>query len=196
MAEEYFLKAIRKEGKKVPPLSIVKIRSKADKVRQICCAVGMSGQGPIDIVKVIERYIPKTLMPDLTLKILDDNLLGNDDARTYPDKAIIEVKESVYISANTDDSYIGKQARFTLGHELGHLFLHQNCNSYARGNQKPDVIYSDSEWQADNFCGEFMMPFKEVLAHCISPEDIADRFNMSISAARIRFNRVKRIAKL
>ena len=83
--------------------------------------------------------------------------------------------------------------RFTLAHEFGHMVLH---NSEVQGfpraisresNHKP---FRDSEWQADAFAAELMMPAER--ARGLSAEEIARRFGVSLQAARIRESVLKR----
>ena len=48
------------------------------------------------------------------------------------------------------------RARFTVAHEIGHLILHEGF-ALARGAVR-HKHYEDSEWQADTFAAELLMP--------------------------------------
>ena len=119
-------------------------------------------------------------------EVVEDNLLGDDDARTYPDHGKIVLCESVYDRAARGDP----RARFTMAHELGHLALHRNI-SFARANPKsPPKIYQNSEWQADVFASHLLMP-APLLKDYIRQEDVMRDFNVSFSAANTRLRKFK-----
>ncbi|MDQ2077484.1 ImmA/IrrE family metallo-endopeptidase [Marinimicrobium sp. ABcell2] len=179
---------LRKRGHRVRPLSVEKIRAIASQMRELLSVVGAPINGAIDVVEVTDLYLPK-LMDDFRLDIVPDGSMGSDHARTYPDKNLIQVQESVYEGACRGQG----RDRFTLAHELGHLRLHRGVTAYARAaassNHKP---YEDSEWQADAFAAELLMPYKEVL-QCSSAMAVAYLYGVSSKAAEVRFKKVKGI---
>lgn len=181
---------IRKRGHRVPPTSIKAVRSLAAKLRSTFGVLGLNLKGKIDVVDVIEFALPK-IMPKFNLEIVPDNELGEDHAQTYPDRLIIKVKQSVYTGACRGN---GRDI-FTLAHELGHLFLHRGVSAYARSNKVNNhKDYEDSEWQADCFAAEFLMPVNEVL-QCRNEFEVQHKFGVSQKAAEVRFNKVKREMK-
>jgi Zn-dependent peptidase ImmA (M78 family) len=78
---------------------------------------------------------------------------------------------------------------FTIGHELGHLFLHTDfaaegeASFTRRGSNQ-------NEWQANWFAAELLMPrddFAKAAAECGNdPYELARRFEVSASAANVR----------
>src|SRR5690606_10458936 len=114
--------------------------------------------------------------------------LGTDHARTYPDRNLIQIRHSVYEGARTG----GGQDAFTIAHEIGHLFLHRGATAYARTAMEsgPHPTWCDSEWQADCYAAELLMPHAEVLL-CTTPEEIQRRFGVSFQAASVRFDKCK-----
>ena len=109
------------------------------------------------------------------------------------------------IRKNCDGKYVitlpskfdssNKRARFTLAHELGHLFLH-----YILG-ESTELVYTrlgtnQVEYDANEFAANFLMPtklFKEVAASAYDSaantydlSKIADQFGVSVDAAKTR----------
>lgn len=178
---------MRKQGRKVPPSSTAKIRSLANKLRTAFAEMDVPSTGKVDMNFILDCVLPNAI-PDFNLQIVPDEDLGEDHAQTFPDRLQIKVKESVYLGADNGN---GRDA-FTLAHELGHLFLHRNVSSYARsnsqaGSQSEHKAYEDSEWQADCFAAEFLMPHAEV-QKCKNVEEVMSLFGVSYHAAQVRFD--------
>lgn len=89
--------------------------------------------------------------------------------------------------------------RFSLAHELGHLFLHMgfavNPELWRDARFHNDYIiarfgYSPEEYQANNFAAEFLMPKEEFRQYYAEVdgnlERIADNFRVTQDAARTR----------
>lgn len=162
------------------PLSTDTIRSHAGSVRT---ALSIPS-GPVNLVKLLEHVLPE-LLPGFWWDVVDENEMGADLARTYPDQRLILIRNDVYEGLHDKV----RRDRFTIAHEFGHLFLHQGEIALPRGPQTNHKHYEDSEWQADTFAAEFLMPYEEVLA-MTSPEEIGERFLVSDQAATVRFNNV------
>lgn len=111
-----------------------------------------------------------------------DDTQGNDGL-TLPDKGEIIIREDVYLGA-CNNHY---KDRFTLAHELGHLILHSGV-PFARNTspQSDHRWFEDSEWQANNFAAEFMLPVGEILEKCSSAQNIVDHFQMSLDCSKRR----------
>lgn len=178
---------IRKKGHKVPPQSTASIRELAMKLRSVFNELTEHPKLKIDILEVLEIHLPK-IFDNYELEVMEDKVLGDDHGQTFPDKNLIKVRASTYEGALND---VGRD-RFTLAHELGHLFLHKNISSFARSTSPNSEIkpFEDSEWQADCFAAEFLMPFDEV-KKCTSPLELAYKFGVSPKAAEVRFNKVR-----
>lgn len=181
----------RNKGVKVPPLSRDKIRENADIVRAI-----FGIQGGIKATDVLEFCIPE-VMPEFVWTVEEIADMGNDHARTYPDKQYMQIRKDVYDNAAQINKYNSTQYgrdNFTIAHEIGHLVLHSNISSYARddpkSNNRSHKIYEDSEWQADNFSAEFLMPYNEAIL-CSSVDEIQTKFMVSRQAAEIRMKTIR-----
>ncbi len=90
-----------------------------------------------------------------------------------------------------------KRDRFTIAHELGHLFLHYEPTVQkspdaimraTRDKRFNDDAHERAEWEANWFAAGFLMPrsvFKSVADH-MSDEELATYFNVSLQAIEIR----------
>lgn len=166
------------KGIRVKPRSINVIRDVALATRAMC-----NEDDPFfDIIRVLEDVLTPV---GLLLDVVDDADLGDEEARTYPDSSVICVRESVYNGAVKG---VGRD-RFTLCHELGHLFMHDDVpHSRVMENQN-HKIYEDSEWQADTFAAEVMMPLDQFNQYFFEGADsISDVFGVSQSAVNTRIS--------
>lgn len=178
---------LRKKGIAVPPRNIAGIRETAGMLRNLLHVLGVPCTGKIDIVRVLDIHLP-SLFPNFSCLIVEDDELGDHHARTYPDRQEIQIKKSVYEGARRG----GGRDIFTIAHELGHLFLHRGAAAYARAaRQKDHPIFCDSEWQADCYAAEFLMPLEEVMS-CGSAAEVQERFGVSFEAARVRWDKCRR----
>ncbi|WP_370244917.1 ImmA/IrrE family metallo-endopeptidase [Alteromonas abrolhosensis] len=178
---------IRKQGHKVPPLSTAKIRGIANKLRCIFDTLSDRSQLKFDVLAAIEFHLP-TISSDYSYVIVEDQSLGDDHAQTFPDKNLIKIKQSTYDGALRGSG----RDRFTLAHEIGHLFLHKNISSFARSSSPSTKhkAFEDSEWQADCFAAELLMPFDDV-RRCTSALEVQFKFGVSLQAAEVRWNKVR-----
>ena len=148
---------------------------------------GGQATGRLDVLGLLELRLPE-IVEDFHFEIVEDSFL-DVLALTRPDQWHMQVRQSVYDSAMADDG----RHRFTLAHEVGHLFLHQGAEAYARraSYTQTHKAYEDSEWQADYFAAELLMPYEEVKAY-LDVYDIAEDFGVSLQAAEIRMRNVKK----
>jgi len=93
-----------------------------------------------------------------------------------------------------------RRKRFTIAHELGHLFLHMGYMTNERiWSKQVDNSYrrtgnSEKEYQANEFAAAFLMPRKEYLRVLeentkdgrIDISNVAEYFNVSVDAAANR----------
>lgn len=169
------------EGFRVPPLSTKAIREIALKIRN---------QIPSDNFNVLvfmELWIGKVI-PNLQLLPAAKEEMKDCLGKTFPDNKLILLREDVYEGARKNIP----QHRFTVIHELGHLLLHSNLKeiSYQRATENARA-YENSEWQANTFAAEFLMPVNKI-RQCESIKDITSRFGVSSQAARTRVNKLKK----
>lgn len=175
-------------GKRVPAASIKSIRNTATVVRNVL----KLGNGPVDMISVIEHTLPERY-PGFMYEILDSTEMTFDEARTFPDRKLIQIREDVYYQAT--DPCASNRPQFTLAHELGHLVLHaglkRELDYYPRNKFTSDhKVYEDSEWQADTFAAEFLMPYDQVIT-MVSPEEIESTYKVTEAAAKRRWKKVK-----
>ena len=169
-------------GQKVPGLSESDIESTALRFRNL---IGVAG--PIKSVKIIEFVLPK-IFKEFNFEVMDDQKLGTDFARTWPDQLLMHISSSVYEGAWQNDG----ACNHILAHEIGHLLLHKNVDpSFALAKDKPkyDCMFN-SEWQADTCADFLLMPTLDLKATCVSVEEVQKRYCVSKAAAERRFGKI------
>jgi Zn-dependent peptidase ImmA (M78 family) len=174
---------------RVPPRSTENIREGALYIRQ-----ALNITTPFFPLKdVVEKVLPR-MFEEYVFDVRDKAGMVNDYgkgtmAMTTPAIALLEVREDVYEELCANDG----RARFTVAHELGHLFLHQDTGGFARFSRDTAMkIYESSEWQADNFAAELLMPL-DFAVNCGGIESIMAMFGVSYTAAEIRWKLVKKL---
>lgn len=135
---------------------------------------------PID--RFLERDLP-TFHEDFSLEIEDVRIMGDRHGVTYPSERRMVLRCDVYEGACRG---YGRD-RFTLAHELGHYLLHdlpglERSAPVLRKSLKP---FQDSEWQANTFAAELLMPV-ELLQNYSSIGEITFEFGVSRDAARVQ----------
>jgi len=166
---------MRKLGIKVPPRSTKEIYGIAEKVRSV-----FQLNGPYVPIDNIYEVMPD-LLTGFNYEILSKEEMGDDEGVTYPNKKLIHIREDVYEGACSGSG----RDRFTMAHELGHLFLHTNVQFSRLNPAAPTKIYMDSEWQADTFASGFLID-ATYLAKCYSIQDVVSMFGITKSAANCR----------
>lgn len=156
------------------PLSRRAIRTVAKIFHKI-----MNTEGYFDIIAFLERNMVD-LDPEFVLEIVEDDKLPFAYAQSYPDKHLIQIRESVYYGAISNNG----RDRFTLCHELGHYIFHGSENiSYMRADRKLEA-YKSPEWQANTFAGELLVP--ENIAREKTVSEIVDQCKVSYAVAQIQ----------
>lgn len=135
-----------------------------------------------DIIPFVEIVIP-AIDSTFNYEYVSSNELSPGMYAYYdPKENTMKILSSVYDRACCD---IGRD-RFTIAHEAGHYFLHQNGYSFARTNQEVPK-YCDPEWQANTFASALLIP--RTLTKNLSVEEIKNRCKVSYQAAEIAYNR-------
>ena len=168
----------RKLGKKVKPSSGAKIRSSAQIFRD---ALGQT-KPYIKVTALLEALQD---IDEIEFEVVEDSILKDEEAVSYPDKGFMRIKQSIYDRAHAGDGH----CRFTIAHELGHLFMHRGQASYARGTTGNHKVYEDSEWQADTFASEFLID-QRLIPEDATAYDISQAFGVSMSAANNRLRKL------
>lgn len=166
----------------VPPLSRKSIRSFAGLLRE---QFGMADipYVRLDILlEVLSCPLGNMEKPLVEVEIVDDCKLPGKYAAYYPLSNLLKIRQSVYLGACHGNG----RDRFTIAHELGHFFLHQDAElTLARPNSYGQKIpaYRDPEWQANTFASEFLIPHD--LVKGMTPEEVSVKCGTSLEAARI-----------
>lgn len=164
---------------KVPPETRQTIREAASIVR--LTLEKKQGCSPLylPIIEMLEFTLPK-LDDEFNFEVLPESVMRGNHGLTIPDQKTIMLREDVYERALNG---CGRD-RMTAAHELGHYILHANLEvSLARSDEKLRA-FEDSEWQANCFGGELLMPYtKKDLLIGKTPHEIADLCAASLEAA-------------
>lgn len=164
--------SFRQRGRKVPARSKSEIEELAKEFRD---QFDFSDEPYLPVIQFLETLYEADIV---LMEIVCDGELDGDEARALPDESTIQLTESVYNGAVAGTGH----SRFTIAHELGHLFLHRGVPStYARGASQ-HKIYEDSEWQADFFAASILIDSRQTTGE-ETAEEIADKFGVSLSAA-------------
>lgn len=138
------------------------------------------------IVEFIEMYA--SIDDDFNYEIVPVEKL-NEYALTIPTEKLIKIREDVYIDAVNGIP----RHRYTLAHELGHVFLHTPERILlARAPSPNDIPYAERpEWQANTFAGELLAP-ADMVNTFYDEAAIAETFGVSLAVARIQLNEAKK----
>lgn len=178
-------------GHLVEPIGIVKIRERALHARNIL----QLSNGPIDMSAFLESLVKFGITYDVILDSELPDFLLYSEACCIPEKAIIYLTEDTYEKARRNEP----RTRYTIFHELGHLVLMHNRDFHRRQavHKIKPAAFNDSEWQADQFAAEILMPLHIILRDNIkSAKAIQAGFGVSAQAAQIRLNQLKRRSEI
>lgn len=139
------------------------------------------------IVHVVDVLLSRHFGDRYTFAVLDYDQMQDSHGLTDPDQLVMLIRRDVYDGANQGQG----RDRFTLAHELGHLLLHRGGRYLERADPQSlrtpsHPKYEDSEWQANAFASELLMPVAMVRT-CATPADLAVRAGVSLAAAEVRF---------
>ena len=167
-------------GDVVSPRKISDIRTIANKTRDILgLQVGDTNTWHL-LDKLSAHY-------GVHYDVIEDHQMPHHHAEAccIPDQAMIYLPEKSVSAIDRGDPRV----RFTVHHEIGHFVL-GHTKSYARSNHVP-AAYIDSEWQADRFAAEFLMPYDVIVAEQLrTPAQVRQRCGVSLEAASYRLNSI------
>ena len=128
------------------------------------------------IIDTIQNYASITGLPA--------NILLHDRRSPLRDGLIIHRKETrLYIVLYNEDIVMPERLRFTLAHEIGHIFLGHTCDCDA------------NEYEANTFAAQLLMPWFTIKMlnsnHFADANTIANIFGVSVTAADRRIREVK-----
>lgn len=149
------------KGFKVAPRNWKAINKEASKIRDVYKVYSGEKDNYFDVVAFVEFLAAKNA---IELEILENHILGDVAAEVIPAYGgrlpTLKVQEEVY-----DGAYEGTAfGRFTLAHELGHLFLHvdQPISLHLSTGGQSHRFFEDSEWQANSFAGSLLVDLKAI----------------------------------
>ena len=172
------------KGVRVLPCSTATLRELARKIRQV---LHLENTPCFPVVRILEFF--QQTLEDFDFEIVEDHELPKGMFANYnPLTGFVQIKETFYKMANEGNGF----ARWTILHECLHHILHRNqIAALARQDNSAHRPYEDSEWQADTLACELLMPI-EMIDTGMSAEEIAAKFGVSLKAARIRLEKMKR----
>lgn len=170
-------------GSKVPRLTVFQIRRIVERLR-----AALNGQHYRSIGHFLEWLIFKDLLEVVSDD--SDNLPVQVEAGYDPVERCILIRDSDY-RALCEGTRL--RSKFTFWHEFGHLVLnHKRVLGRARAEDSEHSFEEDSEWQANTFAAEMLMPYSVIKGEgLITPEQVMSRFKVSYSAAKVRLKAIK-----
>ncbi|MEN6082794.1 ImmA/IrrE family metallo-endopeptidase [Chromobacterium piscinae] len=149
--------------------------------------IAMVFRGLLDLG--LERFDPLRLMDELAeydvefIILEDDQFPETDEALCIPeDRCIVFPMRTFTKLANGDG-----RALFTFAHELGHLVL-QHRVVLSRGVVEHE-FFEDSEWQANCFAAEFLMPLEAIRSkQLLTKQQLIAEYGVSYKAATKRLS--------
>jgi hypothetical protein len=183
--------------KRAPARSDAEIRRIAERTK---AEFGVPRDRPVDILRYLESGTVLTIYgrKKLIFNVVDDTGLGAVDAKTEFAKGVVTItcKRSVRDRAKMG---VGRD-RMTLAHELAHGVLHHSVPMFrivgASGIAAlaREGAHTSAEHQAKVFAAAFLI-HDEDAAKMASAEEISEEFCVSLQAAQICFDRLKRGAE-
>jgi hypothetical protein len=171
-------------GFRVAPRSIGDIRQTADNVLQVL-EIG-SGVAQLKMGHFLDGLSKYGIVYD----ILEPHEMPHSgvEACCIPEDFYICIKDDVFKRACNDEP----RARFTIIHEFGHLLLGHSRTMNREVSNQLLKTYEDSEWQANQFAAEFLMPLSLIKQNGFSNVgELESFFNVSRPAAERRMKQLK-----
>lgn len=170
---------------KAAPVSRADIRGY---VRYLKKEIGLENSLYFPVIEFLEHVLP-LLFDDFQLEIIPvSEMRSGIYGETFPSQNLIRLREDVYegaVSGNGRD-------RFTVAHEIGHLFMHEGCHvalcRLAPGEKLK--AYENPEWQANTFAGELLA--SSHLLKGLSAREVSQQCGISASAARVQLGTMYR----
>ncbi|WP_317855969.1 ImmA/IrrE family metallo-endopeptidase [Chakrabartyella piscis] len=150
-------------------------------VYQIKETLGLENRLCFPVIQFLELIIPN-LIDNFNYEIVDDKDLTDKYAETIPSKNLIRIRNDVYEGACNNNP----RDRFTIAHEIGHLFMHDSDSvTLCRISHDAKIpAFQDPEWQANTFAGYLLMT--PACISGLSVEEICVKCKVSNRAAKIQ----------
>ncbi len=174
-------------GYKVAPRKRAKLRAISDEFRSLPeIAKCYKNDGCfIDAVYLLENVLHRA---GFHLHPLEDRRLKETAAFTIPEQGLIVLRESIYEGLFKDDPF----SRYTIIHEFSHIALEHAVTLHRGAVLGQHEWYEDSEWQANNFAAEMMMPVDVVKRLGCKPLLIMSECGVSAKAVQYRLDNLKK----
>jgi hypothetical protein len=131
---------------------------------------------------------------------IPDQDLPDDLAAFDPDARRMRIRESIFVSANevVGSSADRPRARFTIAHEMGHLFLRHKKTRHRNVSGRPIEKIAPSiardERDADRFAAAFLAPASLVENPLLlTARELSNRFGLSLQSSEIRLETLQRL---
>ena len=175
-------------GCKVAARSRKNIRECASGFRSYIAQLGISSVG--ELLEILMFACLLELVP------YKDERLGLAEACYVPHDHCVYLRDSDYRGVVLGTK---PRSKFTFWHEIGHMWLGHD-KKFARdasGEIVEHRVFEDSEWQANQFAAEMLMPI-DVLKkmRSLSPEIVAKKFGVSYEAASVRIQNLKKYGEI
>lgn len=180
-------KATRILGNKVTPLSPDFIREQAFEYRHICQGFIGSRANDVDLLRVIDKLYNADY---LSFESVDVHEMPNEYAITFPSQKKLIVRRDTMEGARRGEP----RARFTLAHELGHLFLHTDTVPQFARSQAPSLhdFTEDVEWQANEFAGWFLIG-PDAIEQAKNPRHLTVNYKVSMDMAMVMWTKIQKL---
>lgn len=160
---------------KATPISRREIRNKVSKIKS---EVGLSNTYPFPVLRFLEIILP-VYCPGFQINVLTKHEMGDKHGETFPSQKLICIREDIYNRASDGRG----RDLFTIGHEIGHLFLHEE-KRISKSHNENLKTYEDPEWQASAFAGELLAPSHRIGGMTV--EEVVKKFGVSRDAAKFQ----------
>lgn len=177
------------QGFKVAPRGVAEIRISANAVR---CLLGI-GDNPqdTDLGLLLDQL---TVKYGITYDVLEADDMPHPDVEScwHPELVTMHIRADVFEKVCRGDP----RARFTILHELGHALLGHR-RTINRTESATARVFEDSEWQANQFAAEFLMPLEVIRRLELNAAfKIEMHFNVSAPAAQCRLKQLVKRGEL
>lgn len=171
---------------RVSPRSTADIAATAMKIR---AHLGVEAEPYFNVVGLLEDLLYQE-WDQVRFEVCDYEEMDDAEGHTCPSGTFIALREDVYRDACNGEG----RARFTVAHELGHLVLHTN-QPLRRATAGELKAYQSSEWQADMFAAQLLMP-RQFFSWIDTERAVMARHGVSYTAAQKRLNYLKKEGKI
>lgn len=171
-----------RNGFRVPPKKIVEIRAHALRARSV---FGLSPGTFFSMGPFLEQLRDFAITLDV---VEDDELPSGVEACCIPEQGTLVLNLSTYSAACADEG----RSRFTVIHEIGHIAL-AHARTFHRDSGGQIAAFEDSEWQANTFAAEFLMPADDLVRRGIfAAPRIMLEYGVSFQAADYRLKALRK----